>query len=140
MANLQETQSSLKDALTRLSSVSNWDYWGPAPDADFPLVGSVWPVSVEPAKIGKPPVYEFLCTAALWADTPESLSAVVSDFLSSITENIGDSLPCLAEFTRNGQSISLGVLTVGLPSTSAASSLGPIKGIWSAVTFTVNIR
>lgn len=140
MANLSETISAVKGVLGTATAVTDWDYWGVAPDPSFSSVGSVWPIAVTPGTVGKSPTQELQCTAALWRGTPEALEASIADFVGSVTAVFGDNSPCPSGLGSLGLSSSLGTLTIGLPSTSAASSTGNLSGIWAAVSFTLSIR
>jgi hypothetical protein len=71
----------------RVSPVSDWDYWGVAPDSVSSKVGNVWPLSITPGPVGKKPTHTLLCTAALWSESEEGLQGAISEFSQSILNN-----------------------------------------------------
>ena len=141
MADLVQKLQALKVSLTNETNVANWDYDGVAPDSAFPLVGSVWPINIQPGSVGRGTITEFLCVAALWAENQENLITNISSFSESVSNAYGSqSGNCPADLATVSSLITLGPLTVGVPSTSAPSSIGDVRGVWASVQFTISLR
>ena len=133
--------NALKVSLTAETLVKNWDYEGVAPDSEFPLVGSVWPISLQPGTVGRGSVTEFLCVAALWADTQVNLLQNISVFTESISNVYGSQTAnCPSDLASVASLVTLGPLTIGAPSYSAPSSIGDVRGVWASVQFPLSIR
>jgi hypothetical protein len=124
----------VKNLLT-LGPVKNWDYWGVAPDAQNPMVGLVWPLSIEvPTLAQRKPQLTYSIEAAFWASDPAQLLQKVNDytdFLSSVFQING----CQSVFSDSGYfSAELGPIEISAPSTSAGSSVsGRPGGLWVVV-------
>ena len=141
VATLIQKLQALKASLTNETIVSNWDYEGVAPDSAFPLVGSVWPITVQPGSVGRGTVTDFLCVAAIWSDSQENLLSLVSGFCDSISSTYGTQISnCPTDLSSVASLVTLGPLTIGFPSTSAPSSIGDVRGVWASVQFTLSIR
>lgn len=140
MITLSQALTALKVALTLNTAVKNWDFEGVSPDSAFPIVGSVWPIGVTPETMGKPPTYEFLCVAALWSNSLPSLLTLISNFNDGLVKNFGDVAPCSPALSQISSNVTLGNITIGAPSFSAASSAGNLRGTWASVEFTLSIR
>lgn len=140
MSSLQQSRLALSAALTRVTGVPMWDYWGLAPDVDFPIVGLLWPDSVTPQ--GSTNKLLFEASAAFWSTEPEPLWSQLSGFIDSLGSALGPNNHCLAELASVGFSARLaGPIRVGLPNTSAASSTGPnVGGVWVPVNFTIELE
>ena len=140
MSNLQSTRTALAAALTRVTAVPMWDYWGLAPDADFPVVGLLWPDSIDP--MGSLVKLRFEASAAFWSIEPEPLWSHLSSFTEDLGGAFGPNSPCLSELAFLGLSASLtGPIRIGLPNSSAASSTGPnAGGVWVPVNFTLELQ
>lgn len=138
MARLGEIRQSLKQSLQAVTGISDWDYWGMAPDASFPRVGNAWPTAIMAAKPGIPISYEFIVTAALWSASPELLMEDISDLAEQVTQVYGPLSGCPTGL-ENVSGIEMGVISVGAPSTSAASAVGLEGGTWAAVSFTLTL-
>lgn len=137
---LNQIRIALGAGLTSKTSVPMWDYWGSSPDADFPIVGLLWPDSVDVQSSYQTFVFE--ASAAIWAIDPVTLWAQISEFVDALSAALGPNAPCLPELSALGRSASLsGPIRVGLPSTSAASSTGPSAGgVWVSINFTIRVE
>lgn len=133
-----DLRNSLVTSLLGTTGIQDWDYWGMAPDASFPQVGNVWPVSIDAPKPGRPLIVEFLAVAAVWAPSPNDLFPLISQLADNITSSYGPQSGC-PDGLSNVISIELGALTIGAPSTSAASSVGLEGGSWAAISFTLTL-
>lgn len=126
-----------REALGAGTTVADWEFWGVAPDSENPAVGSVWPTSVTPADMGRVG-YGLFCTAALWAPSPATLETQIDGFVGSLLSTLSGQ-GCPPALNAIGATAVLGELEIGIPSTSAASSTGNLRGLWSSVSFTLSI-
>jgi len=141
VSTLIQKLTGLKEALAASTTISNWDYEGVAPDSAFPLVGSVWPIGVEPGTVGKKDTIDFLCVAAIWSDGQADLLAALSAFTQAITQTFGETVQtCPPSLAGIASLATLGNLTIGAPSSSASSSIGTVTGVWASVRFTISLR
>lgn len=140
MVTLAQTIEAVKSALAQSTLIQNWDFEGIAPDSAFPAVGSVWPFEVIPATMGKNTTYELVCVAALWSSSLPDLYVTLSEFNDELVTSFGDIAPCSPALSSIASQVSLGNLTIGAPSFSAASSAGDLRGTWASIRFTLTIR
>jgi hypothetical protein len=134
---LIDTQITLKNSL-RLSGISNWDYWGMAPDSNVPKAGNTWPIKV--SYEGSREVIEFFVSAGFYGVSLAAIAPEISGFLGFLRGAYGPQAQCDPEMASKGISTSLSQIDIGLPSTSAASSNRPEgSGVWVAVSFTLTL-
>jgi hypothetical protein len=135
---LNDALAALRESLTLITGVSEWDYWGLAPDSEYPEVGQIWPTKVSFS--GARQEIEFFCAFAIYTPgSPSGLLSRVSQVVSSIQTGYGPTAyPCA--LGSSGFTASLGSMDIGSPSTTAPSSVGPqVTGSWVAVSFNLSL-
>ena len=135
---LNDALTTLRSSLTQVTGIDEWDYWGLAPDSEYPEVGQLWPTGVSFS--GARQTIDFFCAFAVYhPGSPSGLLTRISQIVSQVQSSYGPSAyPC--PLGSSGFAASLGSLDIGSPSTTAPSSIGPgITGSWVAVSFVISL-
>lgn len=121
------------------TSVTNWDFWGPAPSLEDPAVGAYWPNRV--IRLPSYSEYEYFVGAAFYASSHTELAGTIAPFVDSIGQLFGPTSPCPPGFGGLGLSAELGDVLIGAPNSSAYSATAPTAGgVWASVSFTLTLR
>jgi len=121
--------------------ITDWDYWGMAPDRLHPSVGTIWLSSYSAPTQGNPEgVAVFSLDAALWAETPATLQGLIFDYTDFISSRFSN-VKCPAELSKLGADVSVTELKISPPSSSAASSAQPrLGGVWSLISTSIQVQ